>query len=58
MIIVRCSNCGHSVEVELNKYDGIPTPRKIARIVERLGACPKCGKQFGSPRIVAVRWLA
>jgi DNA-directed RNA polymerase subunit RPC12/RpoP len=56
MIIVRCSNCGHSVEVELNKYDGIPTPRKIARIVERLGACPKCGRQYESPKVVSVRW--
>jgi DNA-directed RNA polymerase subunit N (RpoN/RPB10) len=53
---VRCSSCGHTVEVEPNKYDGIPTPSKIAKIVERLGACPKCGRSFERPRVVSVRW--
>jgi len=56
IVIVRCGGCGHSVEVELNKYDMIPTPRKIARIVERLGACQKCGRSFERPRVVSVRW--
>jgi uncharacterized protein with PIN domain len=56
VVVVRCSSCGHTVEVEPNKYDGIPTPRKIARIVERLGACPKCGRQYESPKVVSVRW--
>ncbi len=56
VVIVRCSSCGHTVEVEPNKYDGIPTPRKIAKIIEKLGACPKCNKQFGRPRVVSVRW--
>jgi NAD-dependent SIR2 family protein deacetylase len=56
VVVVRCSSCGHKVEVEPNKYDGIPTPRKIAKLVERLGACPKCSRPFGRPRVVSVRW--
>jgi DNA replicative helicase MCM subunit Mcm2 (Cdc46/Mcm family) len=56
VVVVKCSSCSHSVEVELNKYDGIPTPRKIARIVERIGACQKCSRPFGRPRVVSVRW--
>jgi len=56
IVIVRCSSCGHRVEVEPNKYDMIPTPRKIAKLVERLRACQKCGRQYGSPKVVSVRW--
>jgi len=56
IVIVRCGGCGHRVEVEPNKYDAIPTPHKIAKIVEKLGACPKCSKPFGRPRVVSVRW--
>jgi len=56
IVVVRCCGCGHRVEVEPNKYDGIPTPRKIAKLVEKLGACPKCGRSFERPRVVSVRW--
>ncbi len=58
VVVVRCGGCGHRVEVALNKYTGIPTLPGIARIVEELGACPKCGRPYGSPKVVAVtvRW--
>ena len=56
VVVVKCSSCGHTVEVEPNKYDMIPTPGKIAKLVKKLGACPKCGRQYGSPKVVSVRW--
>jgi DNA replicative helicase MCM subunit Mcm2 (Cdc46/Mcm family) len=57
VVVVRCSGCGHRIEVALNKYTGIPTLPGIAELVEKLGTCPKCGKQFTNPRVVSVRWL-
>jgi DNA-directed RNA polymerase subunit RPC12/RpoP len=56
VVVVRCRGCGHRVEVALDKYTGIPTPPRIAGVVEKLGTCPKCGKQFTNPRVVTVRW--
>jgi len=58
VVVVRCSGCGHRIEVALNKYIGIPTLPGIAEIVEKIRVCPKCGRQFESPRVVDVRWSA
>jgi ssDNA-binding Zn-finger/Zn-ribbon topoisomerase 1 len=57
VVVVRCSSCGHTAVVVLSKYTGIPTPPRIAGVVEELGACPKCGKQLKNPRVVNMRWL-
>jgi uncharacterized protein with PIN domain len=49
-IIVYCSSCGFKFYVVV--YSRIPIPPRIARVVEKLRTCPKCGKQLGNPRVV------
>ncbi|MCC5990291.1 MAG: hypothetical protein LM558_02100 [Thermosphaera sp.] len=58
VVIIRCRGCDHRVEVALDKYTGIPTPLRIARIVEKHRKCPRCHKCYEDPKVVNLRWSA